>query len=315
MNRKTRAIVVSVAALLLSGTVLASSNPHAILDLASPSVEMPLSKRPLLTATSIRFGAYDPNGDFSEPSSSEIEHLFLPWDDVDLSTLAVADAYAKERARTLLITVEPWSWSRDWRLSSQDLLSSILSGERDHNMAAVCSTAATLKSPVIMRWGQEMDEPENRFSWSHWRGTDFIAAYQRMVTVCRKHLASAQYMWSPKGNAGLEAFYPGDEFVDIVGLSVFGLQAYDRDTAGWNRTFSQRLAPGYSRVKGYNKPIMVAELGYDGDRSYVRDWAADVARPHAEFPGLVAVVYFNDREIYPWPGGYGRPDWRVTHVN
>ncbi len=315
MNRKSRAVAFSVAGLLLSGTVLASSSPHAILDLASPLVETPFSKRPLLTATSIRFGAYDPNGDFREPSSSEIEHLFLPWEDVDLSTLAVADAYARDRGRTLLITVEPWSWSRDWRLSSQDLLTSILSGERDHNMAAVCSMAATLKSPVIMRWGQEMDEPENRFSWSHWQGKEFIAAYQRMVAVCRKHLRSAQYMWSPKGNAGLEAFYPGDEFVDIVGLSVFGLQAYDRDTAGWDRTFSQRLAPGYSRVKGYNKPIMVAELGYEGDQTYVRDWAENVARPHAEFPNLVAVVYFNDREIYPWPGGYGRPDWRVTHVN
>jgi len=24
------------------------------------------------------------------------------------------------------------------------------------------------------------------------------------------------------------------------------------------------------------------------------------------------VVYFNDREIYDWPQGYGRPDWRVV---
>ncbi|CAN7599828.1 glycoside hydrolase family 26 protein [Pararhizobium sp. LjRoot235] len=311
MNRKAKALAFSFAGLLLSGTVIASSSPRGTPDLNSPSMATPSSKRPVLTATSIGFGAYDPNGDFSEPSSSEIEHLFLPWEDVDLSTLAVADDYAKERGRTLLITVEPWSWSPKWRFSSQELLSSILNGQRDNNMAAVCSMAATLKSPVIIRWGQEMDEADSQFSWSHWRGKDFIMAYQRMVTVCRTHLKTAKYMWSPKGNEGLEAFYPGDAFVDIVGLSVFGLQKQDRDTTGGDRTFSQRLAPGYDRVKGYGKPIMVAELGYEGDQSYVRNWAQNVAKPHAEFPGLTAVVYFNDREIYPWPQGYGRPDWRI----
>jgi beta-mannanase len=71
------------------------------------------------------------------------------------------------------------------------------------------------------------------------------------------------------------------------------------------------LAPGYARVKGFGKPIIVAELGYDGDASYVRSWAESVTKPHAEFPALTAVVYFNDREIYEWPQGYGRPDWRV----
>ena len=27
---------------------------------------------------------------------------------------------------------------------------------------------------------------------------------------------------------------------------------------------------------------------------------------------LAAVVYFNDREVYPWPENYGLPNWRVA---
>jgi len=27
---------------------------------------------------------------------------------------------------------------------------------------------------------------------------------------------------------------------------------------------------------------------------------------------LAAVVYFDDKEGYPWPEGYGLPDWRVV---
>ncbi|TIQ24341.1 MAG: beta-mannosidase, partial [Mesorhizobium sp.] len=40
------------------------------------------------------FGSYDPYGDFSNDKSASIEELFLPWEDVDLSTLPLADAYA-----------------------------------------------------------------------------------------------------------------------------------------------------------------------------------------------------------------------------
>ncbi|WEX74976.1 glycoside hydrolase family 26 protein [Sinorhizobium numidicum] len=312
MNRTSKAIALSFAGLLLSGAVLAANMPRGLPDANSTTAATSSDKRPVLTKESIDFGAYDPHGDFGAPSSSKIEHLFLPWEDVELSTLALADDYAKARGRSLMITIEPWSWSPDWRLSAEELLSSILSGERDKNMAAVCSTAATLKSPIIIRWGQEMDETDNQFSWAHWRPQDFAAAFRRMVNVCKMHLKNAKYVWSPKGNEGLEAFYPGDDVVDIVGLSVFGLQKYDHDKVGRDQTFSERLTPGYNRVQGFGKPIMVAELGYEGDASYVRNWAETVTKPHAEFPALTAVVYFNDREIYEWPEGYGRPDWRVV---
>ncbi|MCA1403950.1 glycoside hydrolase family 26 protein [Ensifer sp. IC3342] len=312
MTKKSKAIAFSFVGLMLSGTVLAATIPRGIPNADSTTTAAPSQKRPVLTQNSIDFGAYDPHGDFSEPSQSKIEHLFLPWEDVDLSTLMLADDYAQARGRSLMITVEPWSWSPDWRVSDQELLRSILNGERDENMAAVCSTAATLKSPIIIRWGQEMDETDNQFSWSHWRGKEFKAAYRRMVNVCREHLKNAKFMWSPKGNQGLEAFYPGDDVVDIIGLSVFGYQEYDKGMTGRDQSFSERLTPGYERVKGYGKPIMVAELGYEGDASYVAHWAASVATRHEEFPELTAVVYFNDREIYAWPGGYGRPDWRVV---
>ena len=312
MRNKSKAIAFASFGLLLSGTVLAANMPGGIPDANSPKMATPSDKRPVLTEDSITFGAYDPHGDFGEAASSRIEHLFLPWEDVDLSTLALADDYALARGRTLLITIEPWSWSPDWRLSGQELLGAILGGARDENMAAVCSTAAALKSPVIIRWGQEMDETDSQFSWSHWGGAGFKAAYRRMVNVCRAHLGTAKFMWSPKGNEGLEAFYPGDDVVDVIGLSVFGLQAYDRATKGRDQTFQERLAPGYERVKGYGKPVMVAELGYEGDAEYVRNWAANAAKRHGEFPHLTAVVYFNDREVYPWPEGYGKPDWRVV---
>jgi beta-mannanase len=56
---------------------------------------------------------------------------------------------------------------------------------------------------------------------------------------------------------------------------------------------------------------VVAELGYSGDSAYVASWANAVTAIDPDFPQLAAVVYFNDQEVHPWPGGYGRPNWRV----
>jgi beta-mannanase len=285
--------------------------PRGIPD-GSATVATFTDKRPVVTDASIDLGAYDPHGDFGNDSNVKIEHLFLPWEDVDLSTLSIADEYALQRGRNLLITVEPWSWSVEARLTSDELLAGILAGRFDANMAVVCGAVAKLKSPVTIRWAQEMDETDHQFPWAHWKPESYVAAYRRMVTECRKQLPNATYMWSPKGTPSLAEFYPGDEFVDIVGLSVFGFQDYDMANFDKERTFAEALEPGYRLAERFGKPMVVAELGYEGDEAYVRNWAENVTQPQPDFPQLTAVVYFNDREVYPWPENFGRPNWRVT---
>lgn len=314
MKTTVKAVAFSLGALMLTGAAFADDNPPRLPDPNSATARISSDKRPIMTPESIDFGAYDPHGDFSEDPNPKIEHLFLPWEDVDLASLAIADEYALERGRALMITVEPWSWSLDWRLSPEELYSGIMSGRFDANMAAVCRESAKLKSPVTIRWGQEMDEDDEewfKFTWAYWTPEQFVNAYRHVITVCREHFGDARFVWSPKGKEGLEEYYPGDEYVDIVGLSVFGYQPYDNRRFGADQTFAEWLEPGYERAKGFGKPIIVAELGYDGDQAYVRRWAQDVTRPHPQFPDLVAVVYFNDREVYPWPD-FGRPDWRVV---
>jgi len=302
----TRSIVFAVALAAMGLGPALGSPPEGI-----PGLGQPAAKRMVVTGDSIDFGAYDPHGDFSSERRASIEHIFMPWEDVDLADLQLADAYALERGRTLLITVEPWSWSVDFRIDPAILLDGILAGRYDANITAICSSASGLKSPVNIRWGQEMEDSSGYFPWARWAPKDFIAAYQRFVTECRKHLPDAKYVWSPKGGKTLADYYPGDEYVDEIGLSVFGYQPYDNAAFGGERTFAQALEPGYRLAEGFGKPIIVAELGYEGDLDYVTRWAQAVATRHSEFPRLTTVVYFNTRETHPWPLNMGRPNWRI----
>ncbi len=307
----------SLSAALCFGVVLAAATvacPAAAQTKRLPSDvgAAGTSKMPVIHPDGIALGAYDPHGDFSNVEKATIEHLFLPWLDVDLSSLLEADAYASSRGRKILVTVEPWSWSENWSMSPQDLRDRILSGGYDDNIDAVCGMIARLRAPVTIRWAHEMDDTSGQFPWSQWTPERYVKAYQKFVTRCRSSVARAEYMWSPIGNENLAEYYPGNDYVDVVGLSVFGLQQYDNDKFGRDRSFADILKPKYEAAKIFSKPIVVAELGYEGNTEYVENWANAVALKNPDFPELAAVVYFNDREVYPWPENYGLPNWRVA---
>lgn len=269
-------------------------------------------KRPILHANGSKFGSYDPYGDFSSEKNVATEHLFLPWEDVELASLPAADDYARARGRNVLITIEPWSWSLDWNVGTHELRNLILSGRRDANMRAILSAVSDYKSPLVIRWAQEMDNPSGRFTWANWDPADYIRAYRRMTRIVREMLPHARIMWSPKGEKTLRGYYPGDKYVDLVGLSVFGLERFDVLQYGKPRTFAESLKQGYDLTAGYGKPIWVAELGYDGSENYLASWVQDVTAKYPQFPLLEEVVYFNDKEVWPWPHGLGLPNWRVV---
>ncbi len=271
---------------------------------------------PALTAAppgDLPFGAYDPEGFFASDGGLTIEHVFLPWEDVDLNSLLQADLYALERGRALMITVEPWTWTRDERNTPEFLRRGIREGYYDANMRGVCSVIGTLQSPVSVRWGHEMDTVDGQFIWSDWQPADYIEAYQRMIGICRDAAPNANFVWSPMGFENASDFYPGDDHVDLVGLSIFGLEPWETQILGGARTFDEILTERYDRVKVHGKPVIVAELGYSGSAGYVEGWETSVRKERPDMPLLVGVVYFNQAEVYAWPDGFGLPDWRVEN--
>lgn len=257
------------------------------------------------------FGVYDPGGDFQNDPEVAIEHLFLPWEDIYLPSLSDADAYAVERNRAVLVTLEPWTWTVSERNSPQALQLGIGEGAYDANITSICGMLGRFVSPVTLRWGHEMDDDNGQFLWAGWDPDTYISAFRRVIDICRISAPNINVMWSPLGEEGMERYYPGDSYVDLVGVSVFGLQAFDQLNFGQDRSFTEIFAPRYIRAARFGKPVVVAELAYSGDADYVDAWEREVRKLRPEYPGLVGVVYFNQKDVYPWPDDLGYPDWRV----
>lgn len=259
------------------------------------------------------FGAYDPAGDFSDDPELTIEHVFLPWEDVALDSLYQADEYAIQRKRALLITIEPWTWTRDERNTAEFLFNGIHDGYYDSNMRGICQVIATLQSPVSVRWGHEMETQDGQFIWSAWRPDNYIASFKRMIEICRDEAPKINVVWSPIGLKNAKDYYPGDDYVDLVGVSIFGYEAWEKEIMGGARSYTDWLTERYNNVKGFGKPIIVAELGYTGNAEYVAGWENEVRAVRPYMPLLVGAAYFNQQEVYPWPNDFARPDWRLDH--
>lgn len=266
---------------------------------------------PILYEGSPVLGVYDPESSFSDVQSVGIEHFFYPWTDGHLDWLRDVDDYAFARGRKMMVTLEPFSWTSEVQEPPEKLRDDILAGGYDHTIDKVCGLLGDLSSPVLIRWGHEMEYRSERYPWSGWDPQDYQDAYRHFVSRCRLGAPDAKFVWSPRGERNLGLYFPGRDYVDYVGLSVYGFQEFDIQHYGKPRDFGEVFGPRYERVRGFDLPIMIAELGYSGDREYVVRWSQQAMRPDARFDNVAAVVYFNAREVAPWPDGLGLPDWRV----
>ena len=282
--------------------------------LAPPALEVVLAAEAQAQETmrsEIAYGVYDPQGTFSKTDSISIEHVYVPWLDADLLSLRDVDNYARQRNRSLQVTLEPRSWSPGWDTRPDQLRDDILGGRYDDTIDAACTALGSLESRVTVRWGHEMEDSIEHFPWSGWAPQDYIAAYRYFVDRCRAVAPDLRFMWAPRGSPNLRDYYPGDEYVDAIGLTVLGLQKYDIATRGSSATFAEILRPGYDLVAGYGKPVAVAELGFSGDAAYEKAWREGIRQAHEGFPLVEAMIYFNSVDPNPWPEDLGNPDWRV----
>lgn len=113
----------------------------------------------------------------------------------------------------------------------------------------------------------------------------------------------------------LEDYYPGDEYVDMMGLSLYNWgRGRPESWAHWNNfytLFDNRSSDIYPRLQSYKKPIFLDEVGttavdFKGDwtfdkvvKAYEDDfgrkdyWIAQMREQIKRFPEIVGAMYFN----------------------
>lgn len=156
-------------------------------------------------------------------------------------------------------------------------LKNILEGRFDQDLRAWARAARDFGTPCLVEYGTEMNG--EWFPWNgRWNGEQspaegvkrFAAAYRHIVELMRAEGAS-NLAWvfhvndSDSPAAGwnrFENYYPGDDVVDWLGVSVYGYQTPQekKDAVG---SFREALDAAYARLTAMapSKPVLLLEFG------------------------------------------------------
>ncbi len=259
---------------------------------------------------SINFGIYDPGNQFPENRSVSIDHIFIDWNDKsEIENLPNYFNDSKSKDRWLMISLEPWH--RANRNDSSVLLE-VVTGAYDDIISDFCFSLNESETPVIIRWGHEMDNLTGRYAWAVENADDYKLAYEYFVSRCRDHTTNTYYMWSPVGeNDKSLSYLPDLEYVDIIGFSLYYYPEYLKSVGNPLASLSSLFTNRYERFAKFGKQIYIAEFGIEKTYSHgVKEWN-DFVGDLDKYESLKTIVFFNEEE-HPnvWPG-VPDPDWHV----
>jgi hypothetical protein len=137
------------------------------------------------------------------------------------------------------------------------MIDRVTSGELDSQIDSLAGTLSSFGTLVLLRIGYEFDNPANGYSPTTYQAA-FVHIVERVRAAGPSLIRSVwQSQASCQAGQSLNAWYPGDAYVDWVGLSYF------QQHAGCNDSSVGAVA-AFGRAHG--KPVLVAEStpqGYD----------------------------------------------------
>ncbi|WP_299434448.1 glycosyl hydrolase [uncultured Aquimarina sp.] len=132
-------------------------------------------------------------------------------------------------------------------------LTEIINGQHNDELDKFSAFAKrNAPRPIYLRIGYEFDGP-----WNNYDANKYKAAYKYIVDYLnQKQVTNVAYVWQSAtwGETpanGIDNYYPGDQYVDYVGLSFF---FFDANFNGNNLDYILSFA------RNNNKPIMMAEV-------------------------------------------------------
>lgn len=229
---------------------------------------------------------------------------FLTWQQ-DFDPATVMDAYS--HAELPLLSWEPWAGgSSDLAKATgqpQYALSTIIDGTHDAYITKFAEAVRDSKWPIAMRFMHEMNG--NWYPWServnHNAPGQFAEAWRHVHDIFTKVGATnVIWVWSPNvirhfENISLAALYPGDAYVDWIGVTAYEVT---------EQTTDELLDPTMREIGRFTqKPMLITETGGQPNK-YKASWTADLLSWLPKQANVLGFVWFE----YDGVTG-GRTNW------
>ncbi len=141
-----------------------------------------------------------------------------------------------------------------------DLLSIV---PEDSRYVSLAKNIAKTKASTLVRFACEMNDETNKWYTKDYNA--YIEKYRIVADIFHKYAPNCQMVWSPNfyPPATMSLYYPGDNYVDMVGVSIYAEYQPDTDPLkqGVDRNRFSNLLDTLVSLYGHKKPIMISECG------------------------------------------------------
>ncbi len=194
-----------------------------------------------------------------------------------------------------------------YALQVKDLNDLLSITPEDSRYVKLAEDIKALGTKTLIRFACEMNDETNS-----WYTTDYGAYIQRfryVADIFHKYAPNCAMVWSPNFYPAnnMEFYYPGDAYVDYVGISLYAEYQPETDPLGQgvDRSRFASLLDTIVSLYGHKKPIMISESG----ASYIdRKTGADLTEYSSsqikdlftylpiKYPGVVAAYLFETQD-------------------
>jgi len=210
------------------------------------------------------------------------------------------------RGATPLLTWEPYDWSQGVD-QPEFALKRIESGQFDDYARRYAGALKSWGRPVMLRFAHEMNG--NWYPWSeavNGNATgDYVAAWRHLHDIfAAEGVKNVSWVWSPNvvypGSLPLRGLYPGDAYVDIVGID-----GYNWGTATTWHTWTppaELFEPTLAEVKllAPTKRLLIAETASTESGGDKGIWIQELFTWLHTRPEIEAVVWFDHLKETDW---------------
>lgn len=204
-----------------------------------------------------------------------------------------------------------------WNFSPESTagVEKVLSSSADSYIAEGVKTMGGLGCTVLLRIGAEMN------NWSDCDSAKYIQAFQKIAREAKRY-PNIKTVFSPDNisnrNVTFADFYPGDSYVDWIGVSTYhnsnfrsqngGTGSYSYDMANFNDAYYGTgiydsdplviLRPLVRFAKEHNKPMMISECGFSYRNSANGDQSAFAQDQLNKFYSYVNMIYPQVKAVF-----------------
>jgi hypothetical protein len=187
-------------------------------------------------------------------------------------------------------------------------LSRIARGDFDTYLLSWAEGIKSLGYPVGIRFAHEMNG-----DWYPWSEAvngngpgDYVRAWRHVHDLFRVAGATnVTWVWSPNvqwedSTARLATFYPGDDYVDWLGLSGYYGTGYFSDYRSFDEIFNVTI----EEIRAFSKkPLVITETAAADDNGRKVEWIEETFQLLPRHKDIIGVIWFEvDKEM----------DWRIV---